>query len=39
MHSHLYAQTGHLATPQEMAVLMIIVVLIILATLAKSVFG
>jgi len=39
MHSNLYAQTGHFATPKEMGALMILVVLIVLATLAKSVFS
>jgi hypothetical protein len=39
MHSHLYAQTGQFATPKEMSILMIIVVLLIVGGIGRKVFG
>lgn len=39
MHSHLYAQTGHFATPTEVAAFACLVILVILAGAAKSIFS
>jgi hypothetical protein len=39
MHSHLYAQTGHFVTPQEMGVFMILLVLVALVAVGKAIFS